>query len=263
MITSYLINALNKNFLKGFKKCAGRNNQGRVCVRGQGGGNKILYRFIDFYRRLNKYGILIKYLYDPNRTCKLGLVLYENSLSSLILIQRELKINDIIYSGSLFECKKNLNLIKKGFSLPLFNMPLFSILSNIEFKPFIGGALSRSAGTSCMLIGKNKFNGILKLNSGWELHLPLNCISSYGIMSDRILNNIFIKKAGKNRGLGWKPRVRGVAKNPCDHPHGGGNGKKPKPKIPVNAWHTVFKWCHTNNKKYDNEKRRKFKVLSI
>ena len=86
-------------------------------------------------------------------------------------------------------------------------------------------------------------------------------MSSYGSMSSKLFSNVYIKKAGKNRALGWKPKVRGVAKNPCDHPHGGGNGKKPKPKIPVNAWHTVFKWKHTKNTKIDNKKRRLFKSL--
>jgi len=156
----------------------------------------------------------------------------------------------------------NTDTIKNGYSLTLNNMPLYSILSNIEIKPFIGRGLCRAANTSCMLIGKTQLKGILKLNSNWELHLPLNCISSYGSMSSKLLSNIYIKKAGKNRSLGWKPKVRGVAKNPCDHPHGGGNGKKPKPKVPVNAWHTVFKWKHTKNKKADNKKRRMFKSLS-
>lgn len=259
MITYYAIKFLKKKLIKGIKKMGGRCHLGRVTVRGQGGGNKKLYRVIDFYRRLNQYGVLCSILYDPNRTCKLGLIIFCNGLSSFILIQKDIKAGVIIYLGSEFMTTKNI--IKNGYSLPLNEMPLYSVLSNVEFKPFKGKSLCRAADTSCVLIGKTNEKGILKLNSNWELHLPLTCISSYGSMSNRLSNNIFLKKAGKNRSMGFRPRVRGVAKNPCDHPHGGGNGKKPKPKIPVNAWHTVFKWKHTKNKKNDIKKRRLFKIL--
>jgi large subunit ribosomal protein L2 len=233
MIAYYVIKFLKKKFIKGLKKTGGRCNLGRVTVRGRGGGNKVNYRVLDFYRRLNQYGMLIRILYDPNRSGKLGLIIFENSFSCLILIQNKMKIRDVIFLGSYKE--EDGEEIKNGYSLPLFHMPLFSILSNIELKPFNGGAICRAASTSSMLIGKTKNKGILKLKSNWELHLPLNCMSSYGSISSKLLNNMYIKKAGKSRGLGFKPKVRGVAKNPCDHPHGGGNGKRSKPKIPVNA----------------------------
>ena len=261
MIAYYVIKFLKKKFIKGIKNVGGRCNLGRVTVRGRGGGNKINYRVLDFYRRINQFGYLIRIFYDPNRTCKIGLILFENSVSGLILIQKNIKLKESIYLGS----EKISNIkheIKNGYSMTLLNLPLFSVLSNVEFKPFKGGELCRAADTSCILVGKTLNKGILKLNSGWELHLPLNCISSYGAMSNKLINNIFIKKAGKSRALGFKPKVRGVAKNPCDHPHGGGNGKRSKPKIPVNAWHTVFKWKHTKNKEIDNKKRRLFKNLN-
>lgn len=261
MITYYAANLLKKKLIKGIKKIGGRCFLGRVTVRGQGGGNKRNYRIIDFYRRLNQYGLLVTAsFYDPNRTSKLGFIMFENGLSCFILIQKDVFVGSAIYLGSTFQ--ENINVIQSGFCLPLKNMPLYSIISNVEFKPFSKKGFCRAADTSCLLVGKTSTKGILKLNSKWELHLPLNCISSYGVMSNKLLNNIYIKKAGKNRALGWKPRVRGVAKNPCDHPHGGGNGKKPKPKIPVNAWHSVFKWEHTKNKKIDNKKRRLFKILN-
>lgn len=261
MITYYFFNKLKKALTYGLKSSGGRNFLGRVCVRGQGAGNKRLFKYIDFIRRVNTNGKIVSIIYDPNRSARLGLVIYLNSFCSYILLQKNVKIGSVIYSGS--KMTKD-NIIESGYSLPLKYMPLFSNISNIELKPFIGSTLCRAAGTSCILIGKTSDNkkGILKLNSKWELHVSLDCISSYGVTSNRALNNLFIKKAGKNRALGWKPRVRGVAKNPCDHPHGGGNGKKPKPKIPVNAWHTVFKWTHTNNTKKDNLKRRKFKKLN-
>lgn len=261
MTIYYFFKKIKKKLTKGIKSKGGRNFLGRVCVRGQGGGNKRIFRYIDFIRRVNASGKVINIIYDPSRTARLGLVIYLNSFCSYILLQKNVKIGSVIYSGS--SILKG-NVIESGYSLPLKYMPLFSNISNIELKPFIGSTLCRAAGTSCILIGKTLDNkkGVLKLNSKWELHVSLNCISSFGASSNKTLNNLFIKKAGKNRALGWKPKVRGVAKNPCDHPHGGGNGKKPKPKIPVNAWHTVFKWTHTKNTKKDNLKRRKFKKLN-
>lgn len=261
MTIYYFFKKIKKKLTKGIKSKGGRNFLGRVCVRGQGGGNKRIFRYIDFIRRVNASGKVINIIYDPSRTARLGLVIYLNSFCSYILLQKNVKIGSVIYSGS--SILKG-NVIESGYSLPLKYMPLFSNISNIELKPFIGSTLCRAAGTSCILIGKTLDNkkGVLKLNSKWELHVSLNCISSFGASSNKALNNLFIKKAGKNRALGWKPKVRGVAKNPCDHPHGGGNGKKPKPKIPVNAWHTVFKWTHTKNTKKDNLKRRKFKKLN-
>lgn len=233
MISLYAIKFLKKKFIKGLKKAGGRCCSGRVTVRGVGGGNKTNYRVLDFYRRLNQYGMVLSLLYDPNRTCKLGLVLFENSLSCFILAQKNLRVRSVLYMGSNLEDKHDV--IKNGYSLPLLNMPLFSVLSNIELKPFIGRGICRAASTSAMLVGKTSAKGILKLNSKWEMHLSLSCISSYGAMSSELFNNLYIKKAGKSRGLGRKPKVRGVAKNPCDHPHGGGNGKRSKPKVPVNA----------------------------
>lgn len=259
MINYFFFNKLKKNLIKGLSSFGGRNNRGRICVRGQGGGNKRLYRFIDFFRRINLKGRLINILYDPNRTARLALVLYVNSLCSFILLQQNVNLNAILYSGSYLADIP----IVDGFSLPLKLMPLYSVICNIEAKPFNGSILCRAAGVSALLIGKTKEKGILKLRSQWEMHLPLNCMSSYGIVSTRWYKNIIIKKAGKNRALGRKPKVRGVAMNPCDHPHGGGGGKGTKPMLPVNAWNTVVKWAHTKNTKKDNLKRRKFKKLNV
>jgi len=139
-------------------------------------------------------------------------------------------------------------------------MPLFFLVGNIENKPFKGGIICRAANVGALFISKDKHNGILKLNSGWQIKLSLNCISSYGVISTK-WKNVIIGKAGKNRGLGKKPKVRGVAMNPCDHPHGGGNGKKSKPIQPVNAWNTVFKWTPTKNKKYQLLKKRLYKTI--
>lgn len=260
IINYYIISSLKKNLIKGLKSTGGRNFLGRVCVKGKGFCNsskKRIYRYLDFYRRINKKGILLDIYYDRNRTGKIGLILYENGLSAFILLQKGLKIYNTIYSGNFFFEKT----VKKGDSIILNNMPLFSIISNIENKPFKGGILCRAANVGALLISKDKNTGILKLNSGWQVKLSLNCISSYGIISNK-WNNKIIGKAGKSRGLGKKPKVRGVAMNPCDHPHGGGNGKRSKPKQPVNAWNSVFKWTPTKSKKYQLLKKRLYKKIN-
>lgn len=259
MIAFYFINKINKNLSKGLKKKGGRNFLGRVCIRGQGGGNKKLYRFIDFFRRLNMKGKIINICYDTNRSSRLALVFYFNGLCSYILLQKNVKINSVIYSGT-----KNLNEeIKEGYSLPLKYLPLFSNISNIELRPFTGSILCRAAEVSCIMVGKIQDKAVLKLNSKWEVKISLKCMASNGSMSYKHMNNLYINKAGKNRALGNKPKVRGVAKNPCDHPHGGGRGKKSKPVIPVNAWHSVFKWSHTKNTKNNKLKRRLYKNLNV
>ena len=260
IINYNIINILKKNLIKGLKSTGGRNFLGRVCIKGQGlcnSSTKKKYRYLDFFRRINKIGILLKIFYDTNRTGKIGLILYENGLSAYILIQKGLVMHNLIYSGD----QSFGHNIKKGYSVLLNNMPLFSIVSNIENKPFKGGNICRAACVSALLISKDKFNGILKLNSGWQLKIPLNSISSYGAISSK-WNNKIIGKAGKNRGIGKKPKVRGVAMNPCDHPHGGGNGKRSKPSQPINAWNTVFKWAPTKNKKYELLKKRIYKNIN-
>jgi large subunit ribosomal protein L2 len=162
MIAYHFTNKIKKILSKGLKSKGGRNFLGRVCIRGQGGGNKRNYRFIDFYRRLNLKGKVINILYDPNRSARIVLVVYYNSLCSFLLLQKNVKLNTVIYSGTLL-CEDEI--IHEGFSMPLKHMPLFSNISNIELKPFIGSTLCRAAGTSCMLVGKVKTKGVLKLNS--------------------------------------------------------------------------------------------------
>jgi len=160
----YFFKKIKKYLTKGISNKAGRNFLGRVCIKGQGAGNKRIYRYIDFNRRVNIKGKLINIIYDSNRTARLGLVIYLNSFCSYILLQKNIKIGNVIYSGSVMSKD---NIIETGYSLPLKYMPLFSNISNIELNPFIGGTLCRAAGTSCILIGKTLDNkkGILKLNS--------------------------------------------------------------------------------------------------
>jgi large subunit ribosomal protein L2 len=251
---------LKKKLIKGLKSTGGRNFLGRICIKGKGlcnSSSKKIYRYLDFYRRINKIGVLLKILYDPNRTGKIGLVLYENGLSAFILLQKGINLFNILYSGDFFFN----NNIRKGDSLLINSIPLFSVVSNIENKPFKGGNICRAANVSGLLISKDRYNVMLKLNSGWQLQIPLNCMASYGVITSK-WNNKIIGKAGKNRGIGKKPKVRGVAMNPCDHPHGGGNGKRSKPAQPVNAWNTVFKWTPTKNKKHQLLKKRLYKHIN-
>jgi large subunit ribosomal protein L2 len=260
IINYNIINVLKNNLTKGLKSKGGRNFLGRICIKGRGSCKSSMrknYRYLDFYRRINKNGILLNIYYDPTRSGKIGLILYTNGLSSFILIQKGLNTFDFVYSGYIL--KKNN--IKKGDSTTLNNMPLFSIISNIENKPYKGGSLCRAAGLSALLISKDNNIGVLKLNSGWQKSFSLNCISSYGVVSNK-WNNKIIGKAGKNRGLRKKPKVRGVAMNPCDHPHGGGNGKRSKPTQPVNAWKTVFKWAPTKKKRYQILTKRLYKKVN-
>ena len=178
-----------------------------------------------------------------------------------MLIQKDMRLFNEIFSGTFYDVKEGP--IKNGFSLPLNYMPLFTTLSNIETKPFTGGLISRAANTGSLLILKDDLYGFFKLNSGWQIKIPINSMASMGPIVDSYNCNVSIKKAGNNRNLGFKPKVRGVAMNPCDHPHGGGNGKKSKPMVPSNAWKSVFKWRHTKNTKIQNLKRRVYKTLKV
>lgn len=259
MIVYYFFNNIKRKLIKGLKNKAGRNIHGRVCVYGRGGGNKRKLRFIDFFRRLNEFGNIMRIYRDTIRSAKICAVLYNNGFSTFILLQKDVKVNDSIYSGSFYN--KDIECIKNGYSLLIKYMPLFTPLSNIEIRPFKGSTLVRAALTSGIIISKDNNNSILKLNSKWLIKVSVDCMSSMGSISSLYSNDIIIGKAGKNRALGYRPKVRGVAKNPCDHPHGGGNGKKAKPMVPSNAWSTVFKWKHTKNTKKDILKRRLYKKL--
>jgi len=181
----YFFNKLKKILNKGYSSKGGRNIHGRICIRGQGAGNKRIYRFIDFFRRLNLRGRVINIIYDPNRTARLAVLIYVNSFSSYILLQKNVKFNSILYSGTLL-CEEPLI---NGYSVMLQYIPLFSIISNIELKPFKGSTLCRAANTSCLLIGKIADKGILQLNSKWHLHISLQCIASLGAISNCLINN--------------------------------------------------------------------------
>jgi len=259
---NYIYKYTFKCLTKGKFSKKGRNFLGRVCTIGRGGGNKRLYRFINFIRRINFFGIIFKVLYDPNRTSRICFVLFKNGLIACLLKIEGQKRGTLLYCGINLKEKIvteiNFKLLN-GYSLPLKEIKLFTVVSNIEKKPFQGGTLCRVGGGGCMFYGKDDSDGFLKLRSGWHIKVPIECMASIGKIGKKNLR--IIGSAGKNRGLGFRPKVRGVAKNPCDHPHGGGNGKKAKPPVPRNAWSTVFKWEHTKKKK--NEKLKRYKLKTI
>jgi len=234
----------------------GRNFLGKVCIKGRGGGNKNNYRLIDFYRRINAFGKILKLLYDCNRTAYIALILYKNGLNSFIIATENLKLNEFVFSGNFrFEASQKYI----GWATSIKNIGLFTIISNIEKFPYKGATISRAAGTSSLLIGKIKNNAILKLNSKWELNINIACIATIGINANSKHKFKAIGSAGKHRNLGFRPKVRGVAKNPCDHPHGGGNGKHSSPPVPVTAYGKPAKWTPTKNKLKERINKRLFK----
>lgn len=249
----YIVKYFNKNLSIGLCKKGGRNLSGKICVKGRGGGNKLVYRHIDFLRRINQFGIIIKKFYDRIRTATIGLIVYDNGVSSFTILSEE--SDSRVYSGE----GTALSSSYAGWALKLANIKLFSKVNNIEMTIGKGAQLVRAAGGAGVLIGKAKNKAIIKLKSGWQIFVSENCMATVGKVYN--LNHKFNKigKAGKIRALGFKPKSRGIAKNPCDHPHGGGNGKKSAPTVPVNFTGRVKKWTPTTNKKIDILRRRLFK----
>ena len=256
VVLNYTIKKVLKKLNVGIYSKNGRNGFGRICVFHRGGGNSKKYRLIDFYRRLNLFGYIYKILYDPNRSGYIGLIFYENGLFSYIILSDNINIGDRIFSGDLFV---NNNCYLQGSAIPLKFIPLFNIVNNIELLPTKGAVYIRSAGNGAIIISKTSNNVILKLKSGWLITVPSECMASLGYVSNILHNMNIIGKAGKNRGLGKRPVVRGVAMNPCDHPHGGGNGKTSPPRAPVTPWGKMTKGPHTKNTKLDKLKRKLFK----
>lgn len=212
----------------------GRNFLGRICVYHRGGGSKVKYLFIDRFRRLGLFGKIFKIFRRKSFTAFIGLIFYDNGLLSFILLSHGLKVGSMVYSGINLLYNKDFNVGSTGL---LSNFGLFSVLNSIEFSPFSGFKLVRSAGCSAYLIEKLRDNKvIIKLNSGWQLKVSSFCVSSLGCCSNPDYNFISFKKAGIVRSLGIRPTVRGVIKNPCDHPHGGGEGKGSPPPAQRSPW---------------------------
>jgi large subunit ribosomal protein L2 len=207
-----------------------RNNNGRITVRFRGGGHKQAYRRIDFKRRkFDVTGRIERIEYDPNRTAFIALVRYEDGESAYILAPQRLAQGDTVTSGERVD-------VKPGNAMPLGNMPMGTIVHNIEFKIGKGGQLARSAGAYAQIVGRDQDYAILRLNSGEQRLVHGRCMATVGAVSNPDHMNISIGKAGRTRWLGRRPHNRGVSMNPIDHPHGGGEGRTSGGRHPVTPW---------------------------
>ncbi|KYH28814.1 MULTISPECIES: 50S ribosomal protein L2 [Clostridium] len=220
-----------KSLLVSLNKKAGRNSQGKITVRHRGGGAKRKYRIIDFKR--NKDGIPAKVAtieYDPNRTAYIALVVYADGEKRYIIAPVGLKVGDVVVSGPDAD-------IKPGNALPLANIPVGTVIHNIELQAGKGGQIVRAAGASAQLMAKEGKYAILRLPSGEMRYVNIQCRATVGTVSNLTNDIINIGKAGRKRHMGWRPTVRGSVMNPNDHPHGGGEGRSPigRPS-PVTPW---------------------------
>ena len=231
------------------KKHAGRNNYGKITVRHHGGGNKQKYRIIDFKRQtLDVPAKVIGIEYDPNRTAYIALIQYEDGTKKYIIAPQGLTAGDTVYSGAEAD-------IKPGNTLPIENIPVGTFIYNIELYPGKGGQLVRSAGCAAQLMAKENGMAQVRLPSGEVRLVRLNCVATIGTVSNVDHANVIIGKAGKTRHAGRRPHVRGSVMNPCDHPHGGGEGRAPIGRpTPVTPWGKPTNGYKTRSKKARTEK---------
>ena len=233
-----------KSLLTVLKKNSGRNSYGRITVRHHGGGNKKKYRIIDFRRATEGMpATVIGVEYDPNRTAYIALIQYENGVKSYIVAPTGLKDGDVVYTGAGSD-------IKVGNTMPISAIPVGTIIHNIELYPGKGAQLVRSAGAAAQLMAKENGMAQVRLPSGEVRLVRLDCKATIGTVSNIEHDTVKLGKAGKTRHLGIRPTVRGSVMNPCDHPHGGGEGKSPigRPS-PVTPWGKPALGYKTRNKK--------------
>ena len=232
-----------KALTEGKRKSGGRNNSGRITAWRKSGGHKQRYRVIDFKRRKFDVAATVERLeYDPNRTAFIALIKYSDGEQAYILAPQRLKAGDQVVSGAKAD-------IKPGNALLLKNIPVGTIVHNVELKPGKGGQLARSAGTYVQLVGRDSGFALLRLASGETRMVAAECMATIGAVSNPDEQNISIGKAGRSRWLGVKPSVRGVAMNPIDHPHGGGEGRTSGGRHPVTPWGKGTKGTKTRNNK--------------
>lgn len=232
-----------KSLTAGLSSKGGRNNAGRITVRFRGGGHKRTYRLVDFKR--GKHGIsanVERIEYDPNRTAFIALIRYEDGELNYILAPQRLAVGDKVVAGENVD-------VKPGNAMPLGSMPVGSIVHNIELKPKKGGQIARSAGSYAQFVGRDKGMAILRLNSGEQRLVPVECFATIGAVSNTDHANINDGKAGRSRWRGLRPHVRGVAMNPVDHPHGGGEGRTSGGRHPVSPWGKPTKGKKTRSNK--------------
>ena len=236
-----------KSLTEGLRKKGGRNNLGRITVRFRGGGHKRNYRVIDFKRtKFDMVATVERLEYDPNRTAFIALIKYEDGELNYILAPQRLAVGDQVVAGIKVD-------IKPGNALPLKNIPVGTVVHNVEMKVGKGGQIARSAGTYVQLVGKDQGYAQLRLSSGEVRIVRAECMATIGAVSNPDQQNINLGKAGRSRWLGRKPHNRGVTMNPVDHPHGGGEGRTSGGRHPVTPWGKPTKGKKTrNNKKTDS-----------
>ena len=235
-----------KTLTEGLIKKGGRNNHGRITARRRGGGHKRLYRQVDFKRRKFDVPATIERLeYDPNRSAFIALIRYEDGEQAYILAPQRVGVGDQVVSGEQVD-------VKPGNAMPLANMPIGTIVHNVEMKPGKGGQIARAAGTYVQLVGRDAGQAIVRLNSGEMRMVRADCMATIGAVSNPDNANIKLGKAGRKRWAGKRPSVRGVAMNPVDHPHGGGEGRSSGGRHPVTPWGMPTKGKRTrSNRKTD------------
>jgi large subunit ribosomal protein L2 len=232
-----------KALTEGKRKTGGRNNKGHVTSRGIAGGHKQRYRFIDFKRRKWDVEATVERLeYDPNRTAFIALVTYPDGEQTYIIAPQRLAPGDKIIAGKKTD-------VKPGNAMELSQMPVGTIVHNVEMKPGKGAQIARSAGTYVQVVGRDRGMVIVRLNSGEQRYIHGTCMATVGAVSNPDNANTNLAKAGRNRWKGIRPLTRGVAKNPVDHPHGGGEGRTSGGRHPVTPWGKPTKGARTRSNK--------------
>lgn len=241
-----------KSLTEGKSSTGGRNNLGRVTSRFRGGGHKRSYRLVDFKRRKTDVAAVVERIeYDPNRSAFIALIKYADGELSYILAPQRLAVGDSVLAGESVD-------VKPGNCMPVANIPVGTIVHNVEMKIGKGGAVARSAGTYAQIVGRDEGYVILRLNSGEQRLVHGRCLASIGAVSNPDHMNVSIGKAGRNRWKGLRPHNRGVAMNPVDHPHGGGEGRTSGGRHPVTPWGFPTKGKKTRS----NKRTDKFIVSS-
>ena len=232
-----------KTLTEGLTKSGGRNNAGRITARRRGGGHKRSYRIVDFKRRKWDMAATVERLeYDPNRTAFIALIKYEDGELAYIIAPQRLGVGDKVIAGEKVD-------VKPGCAMLLRSVPIGSIIHNIEMKPGKGGQIARSAGAFAQIVGRDQTYAIIRLGSGEQRLIHGDCMATIGAVSNPDQGNIKLAKAGRNRWMGKRPSVRGVAMNPVDHPHGGGEGKTSGGRHPVTPWGKSTKGKRTRSNK--------------
>ncbi len=240
--------APEKSLLEVLKKKSGRNSYGRITVRHRGGGNRVKYRIVDFKRNKEGSATVLTLEYDPNRSAHIALVQYEDGEKRYIIAPEGLKVGDVISSGANAD-------IKPGNALPMTNIPVGTFIHNIELHPGRGAQLVRAAGNMAQLMAKEGAYALVRLPSGELRNVPVNCMATVGQVSNTDHENVSYGKAGRKRHMGWRPTVRGSVMNPCDHPHGGGEGKSPVGRPgPVTPWGKPALGYKTRKKHHRSDK---------